>query len=64
MDWGGPGAGNASTVRVEMLTEELKKNSTCSAYEQLKYEKEKLRDIHPHYMDSAEAVIKRDILGL
>ena len=42
-----------------MLTEELKKNSTCSAYEQLKYVKEKLRDIHLHYMDSAEAVIKK-----
>ena len=29
--------------------------STCSAYDELKYQKEKL-----HYMDSAEAAIKRD----
>ena len=46
--------------RVEMLTEELKKNSTCSAYDELRFQKEALRDIHLYYMDSAEAAIKRD----
>ena len=46
--------------RVEMLTDELKKNSTHSAYDELKNQKEALRDIHLYYLDTAEATLSRD----
>ena len=38
----------------------MKKNSTHSAYDELKTQKEALRDIHLYYLDTAEAAITRD----